>query len=227
MAVAPLATASNSGARLNRRSIPNLPVTAHDGTEYRFYDDLVRDQTVLIGFMSITHDAHYPSSSKMAAIGSLLDQAGDETTRLLSITVDPEKDQLLRLAEYAGKVGAGGACSPGERPRWLFLHASADHVEALRAAFYVHRGLDSDHGARQLFSRADLLRLPPEKAVMDCSMGLLRYGNEALDIWGGAPVRASAEDIASRLRWVRGADMPTATRMKRRRGGQHRAPHRA
>ncbi len=41
------------GARLNRRSIPNVPVLSHDGAEHRFYEDLVRDQTVIIHFMSI------------------------------------------------------------------------------------------------------------------------------------------------------------------------------
>lgn len=73
-------------------------------------------------------------------------------------------------------------------------------------------------GARKLVRRADLLGLAPAKAAMDCSMGLMRYGNEALDIWGGVPARATAKDIAARLSWVRQSDSPQNYPRPRRRG---------
>ncbi len=202
-------TGGTAGARLNRRSIPNVAVLSHDGAEHRFYEDLVRDQTVLINFTSIEHDQHYPSVHKMSEVKELLDQRTDDRTRLLSITIDPEKD-TPRLAAYARNVSAGG--------RWLFLTGTEDDIEALRAAFYVHRGVHQVDGARKLIRRADLLRLAPAKAVMDCSMGLMRYGNEALDIWGGVPARATAEDIAARLTWVLQSDSPQDSPRPRRRG---------
>lgn len=210
-----------SGVRLNRRAIPNVPVLAHDGREYRFFEDLVRDRTVLVAFMSIGLDAHAACTGKMAEVRALLDRDRADETLFLSITVDPERDDPLSLALYAGRAGAGGFCAPGKAGRWLFLTAAAADVEALRAAFYVHRSLAPVWRGPKLISRADLLRLTPEKAATDCSMGLMRYGNEALDIWGGAPIRASARDIAKRLDWIR--QRTPRPSMARRRGGPMRA----
>ncbi len=206
-----------SGARLNRRAIPNIPVTSHDGSEWLFYDDLIRDQIVLIAFMSIAHDRESSCSHTMSQVRKILDRDRTDTTLMLSITVDPDQDGPLVLARHAGQSGAAGFCGPGEAGRWMFLRAAPKHVDLLRAAFYVHRSLGPVPSGPQMISRAELLRMKPERAVMDCSMGLMRYGNEALDIWGAAPVRASAPDIAERLAWVRDSGEPK--KKPRRRGG--------
>ncbi|WP_138934694.1 SCO family protein [Roseovarius arcticus] len=210
-------TPATGQARLNRRAIPNVPVVSHDGREWSFYDDLIRDQVVLVAFMSIGHDAESNCSAKMADVRKLLDRDPSDTTLFLSITVDPGADGALGLANHAGRSGAGGFCGPGEAGRWLFLRANPGDVDLLRAAFYVHRSLAPVPTGPKMITRSELLRMPPERAVMDCSMGLMRYGNEALDVWGAAPVRASAPDIAARLTWMRDAGAPRP-RTRRRAG---------
>lgn len=204
------------GTRLNRRAIPNVTVRGHDGRERRFYQDLAQGRTLLVAFTSIAHDVHSGCARKLAEVRNLLGGSAAQETLFLSITVDPERDDEPSLARHAGQAGAGAACSAGGG-EWLFLTATPEDVEALRTAFYVHRTLAPVWRGPKLLTRAELLRLPPKRAVMDCSMGLLRYGNEALDIWGGVPLRASARDISARLTWVRGA--PSGGRPARRRGG--------
>ena len=204
-------------ARLNRRAVPNVSVLAHDGSVHRFYEDLVRDQLVLIAFMSIQHDQHYPCTPRLRQIRDLLDRDPDSRVHLLSVTVDPEHDTPRRLSEYATVNGADAGRTP-----WRFLTAAPEDIDLLRASFYVHRSLAPEDGTRKLYEREDLLALPHHKAVMDCSMGLMRYGNEALDIWGGAPVKAAARDIVARLSWLRGSTQQASSPNTRRRGGPFR-----
>lgn len=197
-------------SRLNRRAIPNIAVTDHQGRALRLYQDLVKDRAVLIAFTSMTHNAHYPCVEKLAEVRRLLDQTMAARVTLLTLTIDPGKDDLRRWARFATRAGA--------RPGWLFLHADADDVEALRGALFVQRASSPDAGEKRLWRRADLLRMKPEKAVMDCSIGLMRYGDDALDLWGSTPVRASAPAIAERLERIC-LDSSARCITGRRRGG--------
>jgi len=195
-------------ARLNRRAIPDIAVTDHEGRAARFYSDLTQGRLVLIAFTSVLHDAHYPCTAKLAAVRAALDQGPAAMAEIYTLTLDPDRDTPRRWADHARRAGAGRG--------WRFLHARADDVERLRGALFVSRGAGPESGARSLWRRADVLRMRPERAVMDCSLGLLRYGDEARDIWGGAPVRASAAAIAERLEWLAGA---CVARARRRRAG--------
>jgi cytochrome oxidase Cu insertion factor (SCO1/SenC/PrrC family) len=197
--------------RLNRRAIPDVAVTDHEGRVSRFYRDLVRDRIVLIAFMSIAHERHYPVTPKLAEVRALLDRGPGAMTQIYAITVDPENDTQRRLAAQASRSGAG--------PGLLLLRAGREETEALRGALFVRRGAGADPGERRLYRRADLLRISPERAVMDCSLGLLRYGNERLDIWGGVPARAAARDIAQRIDWINDALCRASDSQPRRRAG--------
>lgn len=183
-------------ARLNRRAIPDIPVTDQDGRRHDFYTDLVRGRLVMIAFTSITHDAHYPCTPKLAQVRAHLDRGPAAMAELYTITLDPEADGAAAWSAYARAAGAGRG--------WRFLRASADDVEALRGALFVHRARDAS-AARVMRRRDAILGLRPERAVMDCSLGMLRYGDEGKDIWGGAPVRADARAIAERLEWLASA----------------------
>jgi hypothetical protein len=194
--------------RLNRRSIPNIPVTDLQGRNYQFYQDLVRDKTILLSFTSITHDAMLPVTDTIARVCQALDEMNDAHTSVYTVTVDPEQDHPLLLGAFAKRY----------RPskRWLFLSGQAADIQLMRSAFFVERGVPSSGAGPQLYRRADILRLGSRRAVADCSMGLLRYGNESLDLWGGVPASSSVEDIVMRLSWIReGTQRP----MRRRRAG--------
>lgn len=196
-------------SRLNRRAIPDVPVTDHEGRCLRFYRDLVEGRLVLIAFTSVAHDVHQHCIEKLAQVRAALDAGPALAAEIYTLTVDPARDSGKDWSRRAAEAGAGRG--------WRFLRAEPEAVEALRGALFVHRGSTGDSGQRTLWRRADVLRLGPEQAVMDCSLGLLRYGNEALDIWGGVPVRSPFEAIAQRLEWVSGAIC--RPREGRRRGG--------
>jgi len=180
-------------SRLNRRAIPDIPVTDQDGRRLNFYTDLARGRLLMIAFTSIRHDAHYPCTPRLAQVRAHLDRGPAAMAELYTITLDPVKDDAAAWSAYARAAGAGRG--------WRFLRASADDVEALRGALFVHRARD-ENAARVMRRRDAILGLRPERAVMDCSLGLLRYGDEGRDIWGGAPVRADARAIADRLEWL-------------------------
>jgi protein SCO1/2 len=68
---------------------------------------------------------------------------------------------------------------------WLFLTGETADIKLLRARLFSHDG------------------------GQDCSMHLIRYGNEAVGVWGGVSARASAESIAQRLSWITPRERPT------------------
>jgi cytochrome oxidase Cu insertion factor (SCO1/SenC/PrrC family) len=195
-------------SRLNRRAIPNIALIDHQGRTYRFYENLVREKRILLSFTSITHDVALPVTARVAEVCRRLDEMNDASTSVYTVTVDPERDHPALFAAFARRYRAS--------ERWLFLSGQEADTELLRSAFFVERGVPSSGAGPQLFRRADILHLGGHHGVADCSMGLLRYGNEALDLWGGVPARASVEDIIMRLTWIR-EDTHRPTR--RRRGG--------
>lgn len=202
------AWSAEKAARLNRRAIPDIPVTDQDGRNYNFYADLVRGRMVMIAFTSIAHDAHYPCTSKLAQVRAHLDRGPAVMSDLFTFTLDPEADDAAAWSAYARAAGTSRG--------WRFLRAAADDVETLRSALFVHRARD-ESSTRVVKRRDAILGLRPERAVMDCSLGLLRYGDESKDIWGGAPVRADARAIAERLEWL--ASACTTRPSGRRRAG--------
>jgi hypothetical protein len=50
----------------------------------------------------------------------------------------------------------------------------------------------------------------------DCSLGMVRYGNEAVGLWGAVPLMSDPRAIVERLSWV---TEQAATRGEPKRGG--------
>ena len=70
------------------------------------------------------------------------------------------------------------------RDGWLFLTGDAAALALVRERLFIHSG------------------------GQDCSMSLLRYGNEAVGLWGGTPIHSGAELIMERLSWVMPRERP-------------------
>ena len=113
-------------SRLNRRAIPNIPVTDQHGKNYRFYEDLVRGKTLLLSFTSIAHDLELPVTAKVAEVCQRLDTMNESQTSVYTITVDPMRDHPALLRKFAGLY----------RPskRWRFLTGKAVDLALRRAA---------------------------------------------------------------------------------------------
>jgi len=64
------------------------------------------------------------------------------------------------------------------RDGWLFLTGQPAELKSLRERLFTRGG---GH---------------------DCSMNLLRYGNEQAGLWGGTPITNSPESIVERISWI-------------------------
>jgi protein SCO1/2 len=165
-----------------------------------FYDDLIKDKVVLVGFMSIAHDASYPVTRNLSQVQRLLGGRLGRDAHLYSITVDPAHDTVPALNAFARRHGAG--------PGWLFLTGGEEAMNAIRGAFFAHRGGHAEHGAQH----------PNGGEIHDCSMGLIRYGNDAVGLWGSVAALADPAQVVERLSWIE-ARPPRASGMPVLRGG--------
>jgi protein SCO1/2 len=169
---------------------PNVVVVTHEGRRALFYNDLLRGRVVLVNCMSIANESAYPVTENLARVHKLLGERAGRDVFMYSITVDPERDTPRALAEFAERHGAG--------PGWLFLSGTSETMTMLRGRLFGHA-----HGKTQ-----------------DCSMGLVRYGNEAVGVWGSVPAKTDPEWIVRRVSWVtpraKASDEQAAGAFKRR-----------
>jgi protein SCO1/2 len=199
----------NGQIATGKRFIPNVPVISHLGENKLFYDHLVKNRTVIVQFMSIAHYAGYPVTRNLAQVQRLLRGRLGKDVFLYSITADPLNDTPQALARFATQF------SPG--PGWLFLTGDQSSLAALKNAFFVHPGGHHHHDGA---SNASGHNAAHAKAMPkpDCSMGLMRYGNDASGLWGSVPTKTDPAMIVERLSWV----IPNPVRPKNsplRRGG--------
>ena len=157
---------------------PNVVVVTHEGRRALFYNDLLRGKVVLVNCMSIANESVYPVTANLARVQRLLGERAGREVFMYSITVDPERDTPRALSEFAERHGAG--------PGWLFLTGTSETIATLRGRLFADAGVHA-HGHGQ---------------VRDCSMGLVRYGNEAVGVWGSVPSKTEAEWIVRRVSWV-------------------------
>jgi protein SCO1 len=170
----------------------NVIVYTHEGQRALFYDDLLRGKIVIINFMSISNEAAFPVTKNLSKVQQLLGHRLGRDLFMYSITIDPERDTPQALRAFAEKYEAG--------PGWMFLTAEPDVIESLRKRLYVTGG-SHHHGAA-----------PAE----DCSLGLIRYGNEAVGLWGSVPAKSDPKVIATRLSWIQEEEQPATTTPRRK-----------
>jgi protein SCO1 len=169
--------------RLQQQHLPNIPLVTHEGTEVRFYDDLVKDKIVTFNFFYTDcgtkddDDGICPTvTANLVEVQKLL---GDEVGRQLfmySFTLKPEEDDVNAIRQYRETFGAG--------PGWTFLTGKPDDIEKLRKAI----GFTS-----------------PEPAIDNDKtqhIGNVRYGNEPLMLWAACPGMAHASYIAESISWM-------------------------
>ena len=95
---------------------------------------------------------------------------------MYSFTLKPKDDTVASLKHYAHMHKV--------KPGWLFLTGSVDDMETLRRKLgYV----DPD---------------PEVDKDKSNHIGVIKYGNEPLERWGGCPGMSSPEWIAETLSWV-------------------------
>jgi protein SCO1 len=178
-AFAPAGTASSVDAAATRRRarFANPLLRTHEGATARFYDDLLKNKTVLVNFM-YTHCAEQCpiTIARLAEVQRLLGGRAGRDVFIYSISVDPQRDTPAVLRDYSRMAGATGG--------WLFLTGEMDDIRRIRANFG-----DSPDIA---FDRSNHLNL-------------IAYGIEALERWGGFPAWTTADNMVRYLDWIRPA----------------------
>jgi protein SCO1 len=166
----------------NSEYFPNVVVLTHTNRKALFYDDLLRAKTVMINFMSIKGHVRFPVSDTIAKVQPHIGPRLGRDVFLYSITNDPLNDTPAALDEFAFQHGA--------REGWLFLTGEPKSIQRIKDSLFS-RAAGHNHADME-----------------DCSQGMIRYGNEAVGLWGSVPVSSRPEWIAQRVSWVESRPAP-------------------
>jgi protein SCO1/2 len=128
------------------REAPDFALRDTSGEPVRL--SALRGRVVLVSFIFTTCSSACPLlTQRLAVLARRLDEAGQLATRvaLLSVTVDPARDDAATLARYARGFGA-------RAPGWRFLREEPPSLAPVLAAYdewtRAHPGGDIDHPAR-------------------------------------------------------------------------------
>ena len=167
----------SSRERIRQRYFPNLVLTAHDGRQLKFYDDLIKDKIVIFNmFYAQCQGICSPITRNLVKLQKILGDRVGKDIFMYSLTLNPKEDTVAAMKHYAHMHKV--------KPGWLFLTGSVDDMETLRRKLgYV----DPD---------------PEVDKDKSNHIGVIKYGNEPLERWGGCPGMQSPEWIATTLSWV-------------------------
>lgn len=167
----------SSRERIRQRYFPNLVLTAHDGRKLKFYDDLVKDKIVIFNmFYAKCEGICSPVTRNLVRVQKLLGDRVGKDTFIYSFSLKPKEDNVQALKHYAHMHKV--------KPGWLFLTGQPDDMELLRRKLGF---VDPD---------------PKLDADLSTHIGVLKYGNEPLERWGGCPGMQSPDAIAEAIGWV-------------------------
>jgi protein SCO1/2 len=165
--------------RIRQKYFPNVALTTHEGKLVRFYDDLIRDRTVMINFMYVNcGDGGCPvTTHTLAKVHKLLGDRVGRDVFMYSITLDPENDSPAALRKYAKSHHA-------DLPGWTFLRAEPRDTEVLRRKLGFY---DRD---------------PVVDRDKSSHASMVRYGNEPRQRWAMSSTLVPAQSIARVIGWV-------------------------
>lgn len=147
---------------IRARYFPNVTVLTHEGKRVRFYDDLIKNKIVVLNFTYAECEGICPGiTANLVKVQTRLGNHVGRDVFMYSITLKPEHDTPDVLRQYAEMHGVG--------PGWSFLTGRAEDMELLRRKLGF---VDPD---------------PVVDRDSSNHIGVIRYGNEALHLWGACP----------------------------------------
>src|SRR5438132_472841 len=156
---------------------PDVVLRTHENKTVRFYDDLIRGKIVLINFMYATCKGLCPrQTANLVQVQKALENRIGRDIFMNSLTLKPEQDTPEVLRDYAKGHGV--------KPGWLFLTGKPDDIETLRRKL----GFVNSNPARDRNNSKHI--------------GVVLYGNEALDRWAACPALTDAGEIAKYVLWM-------------------------
>ena len=167
----------DSRERIRQRYFPNLVLTTQEGKKVKFYDDLVKDKIVVFNmFYAKCEGICSPVTRNLARVQNLLGDRVGKDIFFYSFSLTPKEDTVPALKHYAEMHKV--------KPGWLFLTGSVDDMELLRRKLGF---VDPD---------------PEVDKDTSNHIGVLKYGNEPLQRWGGCPGMQAPDAIAEAISWV-------------------------
>ncbi|HKU74244.1 MAG TPA: SCO family protein [Pyrinomonadaceae bacterium] len=167
----------SSRERIRQRYFPNLVLTSHDGRKLKFYDDMVKDKIVIFNmFYAKCEGICSPITRNLVRLQQVLGDRVGKDIFMYSFTLKPKEDNVMAMKHYAEMHKV--------KPGWLFLTGSPDDMETLRQKLGF---VDPD---------------PQVDKDISNHIGVIKYGNEPLERWGGCPGMSPPDWIAETLSWV-------------------------
>jgi protein SCO1/2 len=152
-------------------------LTNHEGNKVKFYDDLVKDKIVIFNmFYAKCEGICSPITRNLVRLQNILGSRVGKDIFMYSFTLKPKEDNVDALAHYAHMHKV--------KPGWSFLTGSAEDMETVRRKLGF---VDPD---------------PQVDKDLSNHIGVIKYGNEPLERWGGCPGMQAPEWIAETLSWV-------------------------
>lgn len=141
----------------------NARVVDHYGKKQQFRQDVLGEGPVVITFVYTRCTTICPVSNVIyQSIQKHLDDGGDDKTRLISISIDPDHDRPADLAKMAATFDSG--------PRWQLVTGERGEISSLLGSFGLRLGAVEDHdpmflvgnGTNQKYTRISGLPEPEE-----------------------------------------------------------------
>jgi protein SCO1/2 len=149
-----------------RRYFPNVTLRTQENKSVRFYDDVVKGKIVLINLMFTSCSKYCPiTTPRLVRVQKELQKQLGDRLRMVSITIDAERDTPKALADYARRYGVS--------KDWLFLTGKREDVDLIRRKLGIY---DTE-----------------EKKLEH--MSLLTVGNEPEGQWLAMPVLTQTDEI--------------------------------
>ncbi len=180
-AQAPHRPSAKPGANSEVTSLPTetlrLPDTAledHNGRPRRLTSDVLRDGVAVVGFFYTSCGTVCPVLSQlMLQVENELGARAGRDVTLVSLTLDPLRDTVPRLAEYRRSLGA--------RDGWVWLTGARPRVEEALRAFGTYSADPSQHPSQLMVGDARSgrwLRLNGFPSVAQVLDAVARAGRE-------------------------------------------------
>jgi protein SCO1/2 len=156
-----------------------VPLLTHEGNVVNFYDDLIKDKTVLINFMYVRCGEICPGMT--ANLKRVQAEFGDLMGKdifMYSVSLDQDTPEMLKGYAELFKT----------KPGWTFLTGKKDDIELIRTKLGVkspNPELDKDKTQHT---------------------GMVKFGVESLERWGMAPAMADPKRIARLVRRIEPKD---------------------
>jgi protein SCO1/2 len=165
--------------------LPDTLLTDDAGREVRFFTDLVRNQAVVISFFYTNCRGTCPGTNLVLSdVRDMLAKDFGKSVRFISISVEPEKDDVAAISEYASQFRRQ-ATDP-DTPEWYFLTGKPEDIRELRfklGYYEIDPEIDAD---------------PTQHAAT------VIIGNQATGRWGMMPVGIGADKLAGKVRYLAG-----------------------